>query len=93
MATKTLGIPKFDVEDRAHDPRFKAGQVDSATSHEQKLDDAILAIDNYLGSGSAADLYTPVSASHWNGAAPTTVKQALDRIAQWVFLGHSGSIL
>ena len=42
-------------------------------------DDSSLVIDT---DGSLA--YTPGSAGDWNGDAPTTVGEALDRIAAWI---------
>lgn len=85
MATKNLGIPNFEMVDRAHDPRVADRQI----SHNELLDDCFAVID---ASGSNAG-YTPVSASHWTDPDPTTAKQAIDRMARMIFLGLTGSIL
>lgn len=85
MATKNLGIPNFEIADRAHDPRTP----DRGISHNEQLDDCFNLID---ASGSLAG-YAPVSASHWTDPDPTTVKQAVDRMARMIFLGLTGSIL
>jgi hypothetical protein len=36
--------------------------------------------------------YTPANASHWSGSAPTTIKQAIDRMASLLAILNSGSI-
>jgi hypothetical protein len=36
--------------------------------------------------------YTPANASHWSGSAPTTIKEAVDRMASLLAILNSGSI-
>jgi hypothetical protein len=97
MATKNLGIQKFEISDRAHDPRPQAEQNQAGVQLREAIDDAFLLVDNAVGnlSGSAggAGAYAPVSSSHWQAPAPTTLANALDRLAEAVFAGRSGSIL
>jgi hypothetical protein len=85
MATKNIGIQNFEIVDRAHDPRGP-GEVNA---FREQLDDCFQLID---ASGSNAG-YLPISASHWVDPDPTTVKQAVDRMARMIFLGLTGSIL
>jgi hypothetical protein len=89
MATRHLGIQSFDFADHAHDPRpLSERQNQSTAGLRSDLDTAFELID---ASGSAAG-YSPVSGSQWDAPAPTTIGQALDRLANMVFLGLTGSI-
>jgi hypothetical protein len=116
MATPNLGIQKFEISDRAHDPRPQAEQNQAGVQLREAIDDAFLIVDTAVGansgslgaasaslaavttnlaavSGSGGLLYTPASGSHWQAPAPTSVTNALDRLAEAVFAGRSGSIL
>jgi hypothetical protein len=101
MATKNIGIQIFDNIDAAHDPRSQAElSADGDIRLRREIDAAFALVDASAGtlSGSVASavsgssVYTPISASQWQAPAPTTVKQALDRLANMVFL-LTGSIL
>ena len=85
--TENLGITLLEIKDRAHDPRPSTRQIEFLKS----LDDAFTAIDTAVG-GETGAAFSASMASDWTTSEPTTVGDALNRLASAVAAMSGSSI-